>query len=170
MVVAVTREPDSEEGHEWLIPPAPRAIVGRIMRVQGRTATIRPMRAASGMQFGHSPAETGNVRGDDFAVALARSRFIGAVESAAGTCSAGSWGVYAGPNLDGGKVMERIVARDLTDTGSGCMGTVYRVRQLGIGAAFDVFCDEAALRHYWPDQAEEELSKFEHNQPQPMHQ
>ena len=170
MVVAVMREPDIEEGHEWLIPPAPRAIVGRIMRVQGRTATIRPMRAASGMQFGHSPAETGNVRGDDFAVALARSRFIGAVESAAGTCSAGSWGVYAGPNLDGGKVMERIVARDLTDTGSGCMGTVYRVRQLGIGAAFDVFCDEAALRHYWPDQAEEELSKFERNQPQPMHQ
>ena len=126
--------------------------------------------AASGVQFGHSPAETGNVRGDDFTVALARSRFIGAVESAAGTCSAGSWGVYTGPNLDGGKVMERIVARDLTDTGSGCMGTVYRVRQLGIGAAFDVFGDEAALRHYWPDQAEEALNRFESNQPQPMRQ
>ena len=103
-------------------------------------------------------------------MALTRSRFIGAVESATGTCSVGSWGVYVGPDLDGGKVVERIVARDLTDTGNGCMGTVYRVRQLGVGAAFDVFGDEAALRHYWPDQAEEVLHRFESNQPQPMRQ
>ena len=65
-------------------------------------------------------------------MALARNRFIGAVESAAGTCNVGSWGVYIGPNLDYGKVIDRIVARDLTDTGGGCIGTVYRVRQLGI--------------------------------------
>ena len=74
-----------------------------------------------------------------------------------------------GPALDGGKVIDRIVARDLTDVGNGCMGTVYRVRQLGIGAAYDVFCEEAALRYYWPDQAEEALEQFESHHPQPMH-
>ena len=73
--------------------------------------------------------------------------------SAVGTCNVGSWGVYVGPALDDGKVIERIVARDLTDIGNGCMGTVYRVRQVGVGAALDVFGDEAALRHYWPSQA-----------------
>ena len=37
------------------------------------------------------------------------------------------------------------------------MGTMYRVRQVGVGAAFDAFCDEAALRHHWPHQAEAAL-------------
>ena len=159
----------NDTGHGWLVPPAPRAIVGRITSTRGRTVTIRPVKAASGAQFGHSPAETGNMRGDDFSVALPRDRFIGAVESAAGTCAVGSWGIYVGPDLGDGKVIDRIVARDLTDVGNGCMGTVYRVRQLGIGAAFDVFCDEAALLHYWPDQAEATLERFESHQPRPMH-
>ena len=61
-----------------------------------------------------------------------------------------------------------VVARDLTDIGNGCMGTVYRVRQVGVGAAFDSFCDEAAIRHYWPHQAESALQRFDYFDPQPM--
>ena len=48
------------------------------------------------------------------------------------------------------------------------MGTVYRVLQLGIFAEFDVFGTEAALRHYWPDQAEAALALFESHHPQTM--
>ena len=62
----------------------------------------------------------------------------------------------------------RIVARDLTDVGNGCMGTMFQVRQVGVGAAFDAFCDEAALRHYWPRQAEAALQRFDDSDPQPM--
>ena len=88
--------------------------------------------------------------------------------SAVGTAPIGTWGIYGGPPLDGGKLLDRIVARDLTDIGNGCMGTVYRVRQVGAGAAFDAFCDEAALRHYWQHQAESALQRFDECNPQPL--
>ena len=45
---------------------------------------------------------------------------------------------------------------------------MYRVRQVGVGAAFDAFGDEAALRHYWPRQAEAALQRFDDSEPQPM--
>ena len=48
------------------------------------------------------------------------------------------------------------------------MGTMYRVLQVGVGAAFDAFCDEAALRHYWPRQAEAALQRFDDFEPRPM--
>ena len=54
------------------------------------------------------------------------------------------------------------------DIGNGCMGTVYRVRQVGVGAAFDVLCDGAALRHCWPRQAESALQRFDEGNPQPL--
>ena len=52
--------------------------------------------------------------------------------------------------------------------GNGCMGKVYQVLQVSMGAALDVFCDEAALRHYWPHQAESALQRFDEFNPQPM--
>ena len=50
------------------------------------------------------------------------------------------------------------------------MQTMYRVLQLGIGAALDTFRDEAVLLHYWPSQAEKALEWFESHHPQAMHQ
>ena len=93
---------------------------------------------------------------------------MGTVSNAVDTAPVGTWGAYRGPSLEGGKHLDRIVARDLTDIGNGCMGTVYRVRQVGVGAAFDTFCDEAAMRHYWPRQAESALQRFDNFEPQPM--
>ena len=37
-----------------------------------------------------------------------------------------------------------------------------------IEIGFDIFCDEAALRHYWPLQAEAALQCFDSYKPQPM--
>ena len=73
-----------------------------------------------------------------------------------------------GENLNGGKVIERIVARDLSDAGLGCMATMYKVRQVGVGAEFDVHCTEDAMRHYWPDTAPAALEAFEARQPRPI--
>ena len=168
-VVAVVCAPDLADGHGWLVPPAPRPIVGRVVRALGQDRyTIRPVLAASGIEFGHSDADIGKVGAPDVNIRLQDHKCVGDVTRATGGGDLGAWGFYTGADPSGGRIIDRIVARDLSDSGLGRMQTMYRVRQVGVGAQFDVFCTEDDMRRYWPDGAERALEAFEARNPRPL--
>ena len=149
--------------HPWLVPAVPRAVVGTVRAVDGDTATVRWARPAQGHCFDDAPEHVGKWAEPDSDVLLSAGRCLGTTDSASGTAPFGAWAHYTGPPLSEGSVIEYIVGRQLAERRDGRVLTLFQVRQLGVCADYDRWCDEAALRRAWPDQAPAALSAFERN-------